>query len=753
MSGSVGNGGKMTFVSRLTCAAVACVCAAAAFSRVVDAQVADATALLDRTIATAEDNLRIGERQTAESYYRTALLQAWMMLGAVRVTTGRLQEAREAFERASSSAIENRAALQSLAIVQLQMGEGDAAVEILTRMASRAPRDVQLRLSLAEALVATGKPAQAAQELDEALATTPADPEILFALASAYLRVKKVEAAETLFARVVKARPLPETHVLIGRTYRDFAYYDRARSALRAALRLDPRVRRAHYYLGTSAILEEGVVRLDEAITEFRKELQIAPGDTLATLRLGVVLVEARRYEEAMPLLERAVREPTPPYDAWLYLGRSQLATGRAAEAVASLRRALDGAGRTGSASGADARSRYVRYQLATALRATGASAEAEREFAEAQRLSAEQLDSARDQLASYMADTAETAAATSRPLPLGIGGFEALTESDRTAIEARLVATLARTYLNLGIIHAQAARFARAAELFELAAGIDPAFPQTQYSLGVAYFNAEQYEKAVPALRRATEQQPQNADTRRMLALALLNAGDYAAAADLLRADPKLPADPSLQYAFGLALVRSDRAEEAERIFSRVLAEHPDVPELNVVIGQIHAARGDFPAAVASLRRALDLRPDVPEANASLGDIYLRQGDFRAATEALRAELAHRPGNVQARQTLATVLDLDGKSEEAVRELRRIVAVKPNYADARYLFGKILLARGDEAEAIAHLEVAGRLAPADANIQYQLGLAYQRLGRTELAARAFEAYKRLKAKQRGGTP
>ena len=90
---------------------------------------------------------------------------------------------------------------------------------------------------------------------------------------------------------------------------------------------MDPRVRRAHYYLGTSAILEEGVVRLDEAITEFRKELQIAPGDPLATLRLGVVLVEARRYEEAMPLLERAVREPRAPYDAWLFLGRSQLAT------------------------------------------------------------------------------------------------------------------------------------------------------------------------------------------------------------------------------------------------------------------------------------------------------------------------------------------------------------------------------------------------------------------------------------------
>ena len=83
--------------------------------------------------------------------------------------------------------------------------------------------------------------------------------------------------------------------MLIGRTYRDFQQFDRARAALQRALKMNPRVGRAHYYLGTSAILEEGVVRLDEAIAEFKQELKITPDDPLATLRLGVVLVEARR--------------------------------------------------------------------------------------------------------------------------------------------------------------------------------------------------------------------------------------------------------------------------------------------------------------------------------------------------------------------------------------------------------------------------------------------------------------------------
>ena len=219
----------MAFVSSLARAAVACLCAAASLSTSVDAQAPEAMALVDRTIAAAEDSLRIGERQTAESHYRTGLLQAWMILGAVHVASGRLHDARQAFERASVSAVENRAALQSLAVVKLQMGDGHAAVELLTKMTSAAPRDVQLRLTLAEALVATGKPAQAAQELDEAQAIASADPELLFALASGYFRAKRVDAAEALLARVATARPLPATYVLIGRTYRDFQYYDRAR--------------------------------------------------------------------------------------------------------------------------------------------------------------------------------------------------------------------------------------------------------------------------------------------------------------------------------------------------------------------------------------------------------------------------------------------------------------------------------------------------------------------------------------------
>jgi tetratricopeptide (TPR) repeat protein len=747
------NGAKIGIVIRRFFTALAGLGYLLGMSHRAAAQAPDPLVVLDRSVAAAEESLRIGERQIAESRYRTVLLQGWMVVGAIAAGEGRLADARRAFERAASSAADGNAAERSLAIVQLQMGEVAPALERLTRLVAAAPRDVEIRLTLAQALVAAGRPGEAIQELEELRAGGSRDAELTFALASGYLRLKKTATAEALFATLAAERPRPETHVLIGRTYRDQHHFAQARAAFKRALAIDPKTRRAHYYLGTTALMEEGVVRLDDAIAEFRLELALSPADPTTTLRLAMALVEARRHQEALPLLETSVRIAPGAPEAWVFLGRCQLGLDRAADAVASFRRGLalmtndDAAAR--NRGDASERMRMLHYQLGTALRSIGETAEADREFAEAERLSVARTDADRERLAQYLADAPEPGYL----LPLDLRAFETLTSAERTGAAGRARAALARSYLNLGIMHAQAGRFVRAAELFESTAEIDSDFPQVQYSLGIAYFNAQLYDKAVPALRRARETQPPNADVTRMLALASLNADDYAAAADLLRDDPRLGSDPALQYAYGLALVRSDRAGEAERIFTRVLAQNPDVPELHVLVGQAHAAQGDFDAAIASLRRAIALSPTVADANAALGVIYLRQGNLTAARDALAAEVSAHPNDIKTRNTLATVLELQGQSDEALQQLRAIIAINPNYAAARYLFGKILLARGAASDAVEHLELAARLAPNDANTHYQLGQAYQRLGRAEPAARAFETYQQLKAKGRGGQP
>ena len=577
----------------------------------------------------------------------------------------------------------------------------------------------------------------------------PEDLELAFTLASGYLRLGRPESAEPLFAEVAAARRAPQTHVLIGRAYRDFGHHDRARIELSRALEMDPRARRARYYLGTLALLDPDGPDLDAAIGELRQELAAYPDDRPTLLLLGMALVEAQRYEEALPALERSAAPPADA-EATFYLGRCQLALGQAERSAETLRRALALAAEEGTD---PRRVQGIEYQLALALRRQGKEAEAAPHFAAAARLSSALAERSRDRLARYLSDEAEPVDAGQLALSSFLSSWaQALPAGQRDALWREVDGALARSLLNLGVLQLRASGFARAVELLAAAAELEPTLAGLPRALGVARFNAGQHAAAVEPLESALADEPDD-ELRRLLALAHLESGGFARAAELLAGDPGRASDPSLQFTYGMALVRGGQPAEAEKVFRALLRDHTSWPELHVLLGQAHASQSDYEAATASLRLALELSPTVAEAHLALGTIFLRQGKLAEAEGELRAELANRPGDRQARHQLATVLELAGRQEEAIAELRAVLESSPSFADGRYLMGKMLLARGDAEGAVLELEQAAQLAPADANVRYQLGQAYQKLGRVELARQAFDAYRELKRGEREESP
>jgi tetratricopeptide (TPR) repeat protein len=675
-------------------------------------------ALLDRSIAAAEAGLRDGRPAAALSQYKVALAEGWLIVGTLDALDGRAEDARAAFRSSLESAPGDARTLRSLAVLELRAGQPGAAVAILERLAAR----------------------------------HPADLETAFALGAAQAAAGKTTAAAAIFARIARARPIPQTRVLIGRAWLDARQFSRARTELRAALAADPRVRRAHYDLGLAALGESQRAGIADAIREFAAEVALAPDDPAANLELGVARVQRQEFAEALPALEIAARAEPPQARVLGYLGRAQLGLDRPGEAAVSLSRALDLA----RASGANGAARLaIHLHLGQALQRLGRADEAAAQFAEAQRLSAEGTDEERGQMARYLSEDADATALPPSTMPmLDAGAFVDLSPADRAALRRRVAGQMAGAYFNLGVLEAQATRFDAAADLFLKADALkadalDPAFPQVQSSLGIAYFNARRFDRAVPPLRRALDADPGNAGLRRMLGLASLETGAFAAAAEMLRDDATREADPALEFAYGLSLVKSGHAQDAEPIFARLLALHGDTPELLVLVGQAHAQQGDFDAAIAALQRALALSADIAEANATLGVIYLRQGRLPEAEQALRAELATHPADLRSQHNLALVLEAEERPDEALRLLRAILAAHPDAGDAQYLAGKILLAKGVAAEAAEHLEAAARLSPDDPMVHNQLGQAYQRLGRTELAQQQFDVFQKLKEKSR----
>jgi tetratricopeptide (TPR) repeat protein len=573
----------------------------------------DATASLDLAVARAQSSLQSGDLTAAQGHYREALFEGWLMMAALESRAGRRSDALFALESAAVVA-EGGEAKQALAIAWLRAGEATRARELLVALVASDPKDAETRRLLARAWAAEGQAANGVKVLDEARAGLAGDPQAAFLLGTEYLWLKRLDLAAGLFAQALAAQPVPPLHVLIGRAYRDAGEYALARAHFRSALGLDPGVRHAHYYLGMVALADaaSGDDRLQVAIGEFREELALAPGDPAANDQLGVALLDAGRSAEALAPLQAAV-EADPRFLSLSHLGRAQVALDRPAEAAQSLRRALALADEQGAGAGD---LRKIHYQLGLALRKQGDAEGAARAFAEARQAS---NDDGAEGISTALPGAGAGGAGEASPVL-------SLSASRRAETERHVKQELARTYFNLGVIEAQGQRFTEAAEQFEKASALDPGFPQVQSSLGIAYFNGRRFEQATGPLARAVAASPADRGLARMLAMAWLNTEAYAKAAEVLRDDPEREADPSLQMAYGLALVKSGRAAEAEAALSRLLRAHGDSAELSVLLAQAQAQQGRLDAALESVRRALALKPDVPEGQYVLGKILLEQ-------------------------------------------------------------------------------------------------------------------------------
>src|SRR5207245_9454218 len=126
------------------------------------------------------------------------------------------------------------------------------------------------------------------------------------------------------------------------------------------------------------------------------------------------------------------------------------VAVGGAADAVGWRGRAL---GRAEASTAADfARLRSIHYQLGLAQQTLGATTEAARHFAEAEQFSARRAAAEREQLGHYLADTERNDPMSPVPI-LELSAISALTPAQRTDLERRSQDTLARAYLNLGVM------------------------------------------------------------------------------------------------------------------------------------------------------------------------------------------------------------------------------------------------------------------------------------------------------------
>ncbi len=145
---------------------------------------------------------------------------------------------------------------------------------------------------------------------------------------------------ETLYERTIAENPdCWMAHNNLGNALANRGRIDEAMAQYRKVLEIKPDHAEAHYNLG-NALAKGG--RFDEAMAQYRKALEIKPDHAEAHNNLGTAFVRLGRFDEAMAQYRKAL-EIKPNYaEAHYNLGTAFAGLGRFDEAVAQYRKALE---------------------------------------------------------------------------------------------------------------------------------------------------------------------------------------------------------------------------------------------------------------------------------------------------------------------------------------------------------------------------------------------------------------------------
>jgi tetratricopeptide (TPR) repeat protein len=698
----------------------------------------------------AEAHHRAGNLAAAEAEYREILAEAYHKLGKVRTAQINHQGAVIALETAAAYRPETPEVLVDLAIAYFYTEQYRKAVPLLSKVLSRDPRHAVAHQLLGKTYFLIGEFEKAENELETALGLTPKDHDVTFTLGLAYLKQRRFAEAKQIYDRmIVQLGNRPEVRVLIGRAYRETGFLPEAIDELRAAIALDPRFPRVHYYLGLAYLLKDGMTRIGDAVDEFKRELAVYPDQYFANYYLGVIYIIEGKWEPAIGPLQNASRaEPNNP-DPYFYLGQAYQNSGKYEQAIGALRKAIALNPHLGHN---DYQVTNAHYRLGQSLLKAGRTAEGEKELQIASELKSKAFKKDEEKLGSFLGTANSNQSKLSEPLLI----HGVIAESNR--LDARTSAALtddagfytkviATAHNNVGLLRAERQDFHSAAEQFRQAAKLNPQQEGLDYNLGLAYFKSELYHEAAPPLENELRARPSNLQAKQLLGLSYFMTEDYPRASALLtEVLAAKPHDTSLFFPLALSLSKEGKTEAAGRVIQQMVSTG-DSPQLHIVLGQIYYQRNETTKALQELQNALSLDHSVRLAHFYIGVIHLKMGKLDEAVREFESELALNPSDVQARYHLGFALLARQETERGISLMREVIQARPDFGNAHFELGKTLLQKGDIKGAVESLEKAAKLESGRAHIHYQLGRAYIAAGRQADGEGQLEIARQLKEK------
>jgi len=159
------------------------------------------------------------------------------------------------------------------------------------------------------------------------------------------------------------------------------------------------------------------------------------------------------------------------------------------------------------------------------------------------------------------------------------------------------------------------------------------------------------------------------------------------------------------IQKTFAEAVVKLQAGDfdAAIAAFDEMIVKNPSLAEAHYNKGFAQFQKKDYPAAEASLKRALEVRADYTDARVLLSNIYNAQGLKDKALEVMATGASG--GDPKQLFNLALALLNAGKNDEAAEAFAKVEAADPTNAEAQYYLGTAALNAGRTEECVTRLE------------------------------------------------
>lgn len=329
--------------------------------------------------------------------------------------------------------------------------------------------------------------------------------------------------------------------------------------------------------------------------------------------------------------------------------------------------------------------------------------------------------------------------------------------------------------------LHAQKSGLAIAS--YKKILSLDPGNVGAHSNLGLAYYIRGDYAAAVLEFRTALDNNPDQWNILGLCGIAEGNTGRNAEAIVHLGRAFAHVQDPTLRLAagqrlFALFFEKGDLPHAAETVAELrqlapqnadvIYAAHqvysllenqmllamaqlaPDSPRLYQLHGDRYAQAGNWKAAMAAYREAIDRDSHLSGIHFQLAEILSISADPVQRAEAepeYRKALDDNPRDEKSECRLG---DLDAQRSDipsALQHYQRALSLQPDDPDANEGYAMALLASNSPADSRKYLERAVQLDPDNAAVHYHLSQAHRRAGDLEQASREMNKFLVLKAR------